>query len=399
MRPPGANQSHHHRHEITEHPLSILDKYVLGSFIRDYLISLMALVGLYVALDMVFNFGNLTQSNSHALAGLSTWRIAYDIGDYYFYQSFFFFAQMAGIIAVAAASFTLMRLSRFNETTAMLAAGVPLWRVAAPAILAGAVLNLVLLPTDQELLIPRMIPKLARERGDIHEAAVRTYPVDMMQDENGALFNAALYTPGTPESPPRVDYLDVIERDADLRPVSHLYAANAFWNPHLHQWDLTDGKIVPIASPDQNVPPVVQAANFYHSDITPEEIVLHENEDSLQYLSLARINQLLARPKNYGTTNLLRMRYTRLAQPLVNIILMVLAISMVLTRQPQTLKTAAAKAMLLCGLCMGCVFLSYELSVSPPNPQWVVVWPAMMAWLPIFIFGPISVYLLDRIKT
>jgi lipopolysaccharide export system permease protein len=379
--------------------LSILDKYVLGSFIRDYLISLMALVGLYIALDMVFNFGNLTQSNSHALAGVSTWRIAYDIGDYYFYQSFFFFAQMAGIIAVAAASFTLMRLSRSNETTAVLAAGIPLWRLAAPAILAGAVLNLVLLPVDQEILIPHMIPKLSRDRGDIHQSAVKTYPVDMMQDENGALFNAALYTPGTSDSPARVDYLDVIERDSDLHPVAHLYATSALWNPQLRQWDLSDGKLVPIASPDQTVPPVVKDSNVYRSDITPAEIVLHQNEDSLQFLSLARINQLLARPKNYGTTNLLRMRYTRLAQPLVNIILMILAISMVLTRQPQTLKTAAAKAMLLCGLCMGCAFLAYELSVTPPSPQWTVVWPAMMAWLPIFIFGPISVYMLDRIKT
>ncbi len=286
--------------------LSILDKYVLGSFVRDYLISLMALVGLYIALDMVFNFGNLTQSNSHALAGLSTWRIAYDIGDYYFYQSFFFFAQMAGIIAVAAASFTLMRLSRFNESTAILAAGVPLLRVAAPAILAGAVLNLVLLPADQELLIPHMIPMLARDRGDIHQAAVRTYPVDMMQDENEALFNAALYTPATAHSPAKLDYLDVIERDSQLRPTAHLYAASANWNPRLQQWDLIDGKRVPIASPDQTVPPVVETAAVYRSDITPAEIVLHQNEDSLQFLSLARINQLLARPRNYGTTNLLR---------------------------------------------------------------------------------------------
>jgi lipopolysaccharide export system permease protein len=379
--------------------LNILDRYVLGSFVRDYLISLMALVGLYIALDMVFNFGNLTQSHSHALAGLSMWRITYDIGNYYFYQSFFFFAQMAGMIAVAAAAFTLMRLSRANETTAILAAGVPLWRVAAPAILAGAVLNLVLLPMDQELIIPRMIPELAREHGDIHEAAVRTFPVDMMLDENRSLFNAALYTPATTQSGARLNYLDVIERDSQLRPTAHLYATSAVWNAPEHQWDLTDGRRVPIASPDQNIPPIVEKAESYRSDITPQEIVLHENEDSLQFLSLARINELLARPKNYGTTNLLRMRYTRLAQPLVNIILVVLAISMVLTRQPQTLKTAAGKAMLLCGLCMGSAFITYELAATPPSGQWVVVWPAMMAWLPIFIFGPISVYLLDRIKT
>jgi lipopolysaccharide export system permease protein len=379
--------------------LSILDRYVLGSFVRDYLISLMALVGLYVALDMVFNFGNLTQSHSHALAGVSMWRITYDILDYYFYQSFFFFSQMAGMIAVVAASFTLMRLSRSNEMTALLAAGMPLLRVAAPAILAGAVLNLVLLPADQELLIPRLIPKLVREHGDIHEDAVRTFPVCMMEDERGALFNGGLYTPATADSPPRISYLDVVERDGQMYPTAHLYAPEAVWNGRLGRWDLTEGKLVPIASPEENTPAVPERVDYYQSDISPEEIVLHQNEDTLQFLSLARINQLLAQPKNYGATNLLRMRYMRLSQPLVNIILLLLAISMVVTREPQTLKTSAAKAMLICGMCMGCSFLAYELAASPPSGEWRAVWPAMMAWFPIFIFGPLSVYLLDRMKT
>ena len=54
---------------------------------------------------------------------------------------------------------------------------------------------------------------------------------------------------------------------------------------------------------------------------------------------------------------------------------------------------------ILCGLCLGSVFLSYQLAASPPSPAWTDTWPALMAWIPIFIFGPLSVWLLDRIKT
>ena len=106
------------------------------------------------------------------------------------------------MIAVVAAAFTVVRLSRLNEMTAMLAAGTPLIRIAMPIILAGVVLNVILLPIDQEVVIPQMIPKLMRDHGDVHESSVKMYPVNMMEDPAGGLFNAAMYSPPRKLSPP-----------------------------------------------------------------------------------------------------------------------------------------------------------------------------------------------------
>src|ERR1700733_12805639 len=110
--------------------MKIIDRYVLVTFIKNYFISFMVLIGMYIALDMVFNFANLTQSSKQTGLQISFWRILYDIVDFYFYQTFVFFVHLSGVIAVVAAAFTLMRLSRFNEMTALLAAGTPLLRVA-----------------------------------------------------------------------------------------------------------------------------------------------------------------------------------------------------------------------------------------------------------------------------
>src|SRR5206468_10597936 len=41
--------------------MKILDRYVLFTFIKNYLISLLALLGLYVVLDMVFSFDELAE--------------------------------------------------------------------------------------------------------------------------------------------------------------------------------------------------------------------------------------------------------------------------------------------------------------------------------------------------
>ena len=41
--------------------MKILDRYVLYTFLKNYLISFMVLIGMYVALDMVFNFDELVE--------------------------------------------------------------------------------------------------------------------------------------------------------------------------------------------------------------------------------------------------------------------------------------------------------------------------------------------------
>jgi lipopolysaccharide export LptBFGC system permease protein LptF len=379
--------------------MRIIDRYVLGMFIRNYLISFMVLIGMYVALDMVFNFGNLTQSKGQSLTGMSVLRIFYDICDFYFYQAFFFFVQLSGVIAVVAAAFTLMRLSRFNETTALLAAGTPMLRIAASVVIAGVVLNLLLLPIDQEILIPRMIPKLIREHNDVHRSSLKTFPVQMMTDKDHGLFNAGMYYPASEQSPPHIVCLDVIERDAQLRPTAHLYADSAVWDQGQRRWNLSNGKLAPITPPDRPTPTQgVGSVNIYQSDITPDEIALNLGKDYIQLLPISKIDQLLDL-KRYGTLDLLRVKHLRFSQPLANVILLLLAISTVLTREPGTLKTAALRCMTLTGLCMGSVFIGYQMAASPPSPDLINLWPALMTWMPVFIFGPLSVYLLDRIKS
>ena len=112
--------------------MKILDRYVLISFLKNYLISFMVLIGLYIVLDMVFNFDELAevQARANATGFASVLLLLRSIGDYYFFQTFRIFVHLSGIIPIVAAAFTLIRMSRFNELTAVLSAGVPLLRVA-----------------------------------------------------------------------------------------------------------------------------------------------------------------------------------------------------------------------------------------------------------------------------
>ncbi|HEX4796812.1 MAG TPA: LptF/LptG family permease [Humisphaera sp.] len=391
--------------------MKIIDRYVITNFVRNYCISFMVLVGLYVALDMVFNFNNLVKFQSDASTISTVIDSLRDMADYYFYQCFLFFTQLSGIIPVVAAAFTLMRLSRFNELTALLAAGVPLLRIAAPIVLAALVLNALLL-VDQELIIPHMIPKLVRDHDEIHEESSKGYySVDFMQDEDDSLLRITKYYF---RSPQKMDVVDVIQRKPIERTIldefgheqkvigleayAHITADGAVWNDDTKSWDLTNGRRVTGLGVNET-PSAPVPWPTYKSNVTPDEIALYRTGRFAELLSTERINQLLARPKSYGTLHLLRIKHLRFTQPLMNVILLLLAIPCVLQREPGRLKSAATKCLILMGIGMGSVFLTQQFANVPPGSIRPDQWTALMAWLPIFIFGPVSVYLLERVKS
>jgi lipopolysaccharide export LptBFGC system permease protein LptF len=315
-----------------------------------------------------------------------------------------------------------MRFSRFNELTAVLSAGVPMLRIAMPIILAGVVLNGLLI-ADQELLIPRMIPKLMRDHDERTDADTKTFEIRAMQDNDLGLIRAGRYSPATASAPARMEIVDITQRrevpqvvvDRDGNPVigrdgneviqkvpeasAHITADVAVWNEELMHWDLINGKRMIGLSPDADQSSV-EPIEFYKSNVTPEEVALYRSGDWVDLLSTNKIDDLIQRPGSYGQSNLLRVKHTRFAQPIMNIILLLLAIPCVLTREPGKLKAAATKCLILTGLAMGATFLSHQLAGTPaPNPEWVTFWSALVAWAPVFIFLPLAVFLLDRVKT
>ena len=379
--------------------MRIIDRYVFSSFLKNYLISFMVLIGMYVVLDMVFHFDEMVDVDKAVETGAlaNTLGMLLNILDYYFYQSFLFFVHLSGIIPVVAAAFTLLRLSRFGELTALLAAGVPLLRVAAPIIIASVVLNALLI-VDQELIIPAMIPKLARSHDEMH-TGTKHFAVQAVQDDSNALLYAARYVPPDrrARTPATMLDVDVLERNERLLTSAKISAKKAEWDQRKGAWRLEGASRLAGLLPDQR--PVREEVSYWQTSITPQEIDLYRNTDFVELLGTERINELLTRPKSFGAANLLRVKHSRFTQPIMNVILLLLAIPCVLTREPGKLKQGATICLLLMGLAMGSIFLCQQFANTPPTPQLAPHWPAIMAWVPIFLFGPLSVFLLDRIKT
>ena len=88
---------------------------------------------MFILFDLIVNIQDFARSASAAgdgAASSTTWTVVADMFDYYLYQFPVIFQQVAGIIPLMAAGFTMIRMTRHNELTAMLASGVSLYRVA-----------------------------------------------------------------------------------------------------------------------------------------------------------------------------------------------------------------------------------------------------------------------------
>ncbi len=380
--------------------MKILDRYVTSSFIKNYLLSFMILVGLYIVLDMLFNFDELvTVHTREGIADVSVWLLLKRVGDYYFYQMFLIFVQLSGIIPMVATSFTLMRMSRQNELSAILSAGVPLLRVALPIIIASIAVNGLLL-VDQELVIPAMIPKLTRSHNEAGQEGSGSFQIASMQDENRNLLLAGKYFPDPVK--PWMREVTIIQRNEEYLPTAQISAEGAVWEPRANggQWKLSGAKIMTGLEPGAK--PHAEAYDKpFKGSITPEEIALYRSNEYVNLLSTDKINDLLApsRSLSYGSNQLLRVKHARFTQPLMNIILLLMGIPSVLAREPGRLKSAAMQCLFISASCMGTVFLCNMLASQPPKPEWAYQWPAVMAWVPILIYGPVAVWLLDRVET
>ena len=379
--------------------MNIIDRHIAWSFVKNYLLSFFVLVGMYVVLDMIFNFDEFAQVRAKVGPELeSTSAFLAYVGDFYMYQVLLYFAQLSGIIPVVAAAFTLMRMIRFNEVIALLSAGVPLLRLAVPIVAVSVILS-GLLWIDQEWIIPNVTHKLIRK----HDHGTGTTSLDQFQlagisDGAGGTLFTGRYFPS--QDPPVIEVLSMVQRDERGQPIRQIKADRAEWDPIKRRWKLTNGFVDSNIAPDQPVLKTERLA-FWETPITPEEIQLFRSGDYVELLSTRRINELLKRPLSYGRENLLRVKYSRgIVQILINLILLLLAISAVLTREPRQLKSAATQCIVLCGLCMAAAFVGHSLAEKEALiPSLKEQWPALMAWLPIFAFGPLSVFLLDRVKT
>ena len=368
--------------------MKTLDRYLLHTFLVNYFLSLFVLISLYVVLDL---FVNLDEFTKH---GKGVFRIIYDAADYYFYNLPLYFAQLSGVITAFAACGTLARLQRQNEITAILASGTSLYRLAAPIIVAGLVMNALVI-VDYEVVLPKVAPKIARSRDDVE--GNRIYELWFVREGDRRLISGLQFSPRLEA----IRDLIVMELSDDPgQPVQLkevLTADRAQWDAGQRGWALTRGIQVTAVEDNQGglfgqhyldrVPSELLACG-----LTPEELQLRQRSQWMAFLSTRQLN-LLAQRGDINPQRIAHIKHSRFTLPISNMILLLLGMSFFMQRLPGSVLTQGAKAVGTCAFAFLLTFVGQQLMGTAG------INPAVPAWLPIFVFTPVAALLLDNVKT
>ena len=372
----------------------IVDRYIWKSFMGSYLLMLVLGMGAYVLFDILGNMDEFAKNTEQ-----STGEMLKIMVDYYFHNLPLYFAQLSGPIMAFAGSFTLAMMLRNNELVALLAAGMPLPRLAAP-ILVGAVLIVAVWFLNREFLIPAWAEKIARTKDDV--IGQRVTGIHCARDNVNNVLAARRFHPqaGRLESVKILTPLIDVEVPAESQPARGngeateihkqgelIFAYMAQWDESRRTWQLEQGlRYNPITAP------LGLPIDHYDFGLTPEQLVLRRDAQWADLLSLRELNTLV-RSRNLANRVPIEMsRHLRVTQPLVQLLLLALALPFFLCRAPTNVLNAGGRALLLSGVFFIVVFVAS----SVVRDSGVA---SFLAWLPILAFGPVAVMRLANVKT
>ncbi len=376
--------------------MRLLDKYIIKNFLINYLLAFSVLVGMYVLLDLIVNFDQFTRASAtvHASGIGVVVTIFTEIANYYAYRMLVIFQQVCGAIPLLAAGFTMVRMTRNNELSAMLASGVSLYRVAVPIVICSIAFNLLVV-LDQEVFMPQCVNQLLRSRGALSANIGQTQPLYFVPESDHSLVLASKYSPKKKE----LWNVRIIERNRQGKPIGRILAKKAIWQNHggegpvAGSWRMYD--VVQIndqrkANPD-DAPEVVSQMDYY-TPLNPKQLKLIFQQKAVDFLSTAQIEHLIVNSPPSTRVALEEIMHVRFTQPIMNMLMLLLAIPFLLTREPSRLVGNMFRCTAVSAGCFIGTFILFQMAGT-------VVPPLLGAWLPVLLFGPLAVALLDTIKT
>ncbi len=167
---------------------------------------------------------------------------------------------------------------------------------------------------------------------------------------------------------PRFSYYD-----EQGRRLAVIFGESARWVPVAgggSHWELTGGKV------------------YYETDLRAEDIALRETSRWLSLLSYDELDRLLKLKRLPDPSTALLAKHLRIFEPLNKIVLVLLAVPFILSRE-RNLKASAAMCLLTVLAFYAFIYVCRYMGLSP----------MLAAALPSALFGPVAVLMFDSVKT
>lgn len=372
-----------------------LDRYIARQYLLNIVILLFILGSFVVVVDVSLNlqrFAENAERNAaaagHKLEGMQrTLAALVLVVDLWWPRLLQLFNYTAGLVLVAAMGFTFTQLVRHRELTAILASGVSLQRAARPVLLVAA-LVLGAVVVNQELVLPRIAPLIARDNTQAGARGLAAFAINLAPDSQGRLFSALRFDPQSATMTEPSIWL----RDQQGRATARIAASSARWVDGA--WQLERGISTPLAVPTSGAPPLSTPVAMVQSDLDPTTLISFQYRAFAHNMSWAQILATLnsTNPKPEVVDNLTRIGLGRLANLAATFLTLVVCIPFFLTREPGN---AVVQSLKCAPLAIGAL-LGSSLAALAPIPGLPI---ALAVSLPALTLVPLAIAAFTGIRT
>lgn len=368
------------------------DRYLLRNFWHTFAICFVALFGLIVVIDLLENLDEFIKLNE----GRGLAQLLVRIGWFYTYQSVMFLARGGAPLTVISVIVVLILFQRSGELHPLLAAGISMWRVLSPLVVATMLVSTFLV-VNQEFVVPNFANAAMEGRG---VSSKESPPVESAHDHytritlDGKRLLPAEKTieladfvlpPGITEELTILKAEKAVFRKGENGRKSGWYLFQC--SPKFEELNLTDA-----GEKFLREEPRIHGV-FVESAITPDQLYLRTSNYAM--LSSWELLQRVRNPA-FGIRSAHRLvlhLHMRCVQPLMNVIAVLCTIPLMVRRESPGLVVDSALCIgvqgLMFGLIQGCQFLGMS-QLLPPD---------LAAWLPVIFGGGLAALLSGSLRT
>jgi lipopolysaccharide export system permease protein len=361
----------------------ILDRYLFGRFLKNFLMSMAVFVFLYIIIDVLSNLSDILKNHPPLIK----------VAEFYLYSVPTILSQTAPVASLLATLFTLGGFNQSNEVIAMRAAGLSIVHIVRPLIMFGLFLSLALFVmnetvTPYALKMSKEIKLYYIEKSDSGKSEKPIENVAVYGFNNRLFFINKLY----PKSQ-TIEGLTILEHDEHQNVRSKIFAEKAVWRNNrwvLYQcfiYQMGEGQAIrgePLYFTDKTIKIQETPDDFYRQNIPVDSMNARELSAYIAKLPEGQSGPAISRLK----VDL----YQKTSLPFTSLIIILLGI-------PSSIAIRGrAVAFSSIGLCLGISFIFYVLfAVSIAVGKGGGLPPFLAAWLSHIVFGSLAVFFFSRI--
>lgn len=372
----------------------LLDRYLLKTFVKAWLVCFVSLVSLYVVIDAFSHFEELLTASRYLNKTLTE-----TAAIYYGYQVVLIFDRLCSVIMLLAATFTIAWLQRQNELVPLLSAGIPTRRILRPVFI-GSLLFIFLQAVNREVLMPHVAENL--ELGADDPAGQKAKSI------SGGFDTSAILLQGSKAIPQE----KVVMGMSCTVPTQlggtmyHFYAKEARFIPA--------GTLLPDGSrptssgwllstitksaepPPEGIQGVIIPLNTGQIFVKVEQMNFRRMTRSKTWYQYASLWEIMSEMEETGAQQLSCLAtqlHQRLAAPLVTVVTIALGLGIFL-------RESSKNVFLNTGLCLAgaaAIFLCTMIAKYLGDREYIST--ALAGWLPIMIFAPVAFTLRDGMQS